>query len=71
MNLSMRSHVNSNLLDSTWKGGSKWILFIASAILTCFGGAMAVVTPENERTVIALGTVGGIGLGGLIVVGVL
>jgi hypothetical protein len=56
-----------NSMLSTWKGGSKWILFIASAILTCFGGAMAVVTPENERTVIALGTVAGIGLGGLIV----
>jgi hypothetical protein len=56
-----------NSMLSTWKGGSKWVLFIASTILTCFGGAMAVVTPNNERTVIALGTVGGIGLGGLIV----
>jgi hypothetical protein len=56
-----------NSMLSTWKGGSKWVLVIASALLTCFGGAMAVVTPENERTVIALGTVGGLGLGGLIV----
>lgn len=56
-----------NSMLSTWKGGSKWILFIASAILTCFGGAMAIVTPENEKMVIALGTVAGIGLGGMIV----
>jgi hypothetical protein len=56
-----------NSMLSTWKGGSKWILFISAGILCCFGGAMAVVTPENERTVIALGTVSGIGLGGLIV----
>jgi hypothetical protein len=56
-----------NSMLSTWKGGSKWVLFVASTVLTYFGGAMAVVTAENERTVIALGTVGGIGLGGLIV----
>jgi hypothetical protein len=56
-----------NSMLSTWRGGSKWVLFIASAMLTSFGGAMSVVTPENERTVIALGTVAGLGLGGLIV----
>jgi hypothetical protein len=56
-----------NSMLSTWKGGAKWVLFLASVLLTCFGGAMAVVTPENEWTVLALGTVGGIGLGGLIV----
>jgi hypothetical protein len=56
-----------NSMLSTWKGGSKWILFIASAILTGFGGAMAVVRPDNEKVVIALGTIAGVGLGGLIV----
>jgi hypothetical protein len=56
-----------NSMLSTWKGGSKWILVIASVIITAFGGAMACVTPENEFTVIALGTVSGFGMGGLIV----
>jgi hypothetical protein len=56
-----------NSMLSTWQGGSKWILFIASGILACFGGAMSCVTPNNEMTVIALGTISGIGLGGLIV----
>lgn len=56
-----------NSLLSTWKGGARYILFLASLINTCFAGAMSVVTPENEIKVIALGTVGGIGLGGLIV----
>lgn len=56
-----------NSMLSTWKGGSKWILAFASALLTAFGGAMAIVTPENEFTVIALGTMSGFGLGGLIV----
>lgn len=56
-----------NSMLSSWKGGSNWLLFIASGILTCFGGAMAIVTPENERKVIALGTISGIGLGGVIV----
>jgi hypothetical protein len=56
-----------NSLLSTWKGGARWILFIASAMLTAFSGGMAVVTPHNELIVLTMGTVGGIGLGGLIV----
>jgi hypothetical protein len=56
---------NSMLI--VWKGGAKWIIFIASAILTCFSGAMAIVSPDNEKIVIALGTISGFGLGGLIV----
>lgn len=56
-----------NSMLSTWKGGSKWILVIASTILLAFGGAMAAVTPENELTIIALGTASGFGLGGVIV----
>ncbi|QDS78157.1 hypothetical protein FKW77_005044 [Venturia effusa] len=56
-----------NSLLSSWKGGARYTLFLASLVLTCFSGGMSVVTPENETTVIALGTVGGFGLGGLIV----
>jgi MFS family permease len=56
-----------NSLLSTYPGGSRWILAIAAGILCCFGGSMAIVTPENELAVIALGTVSGFGMGGLIV----
>ena len=56
-----------NALLSIFPGGSRWILFTASMLLTAFGGALAVVTPDNEITTIAVGTVGGLGLGGIIV----
>jgi len=56
-----------NALLSTWKSGSKWILFIASTLLCAFGGALSVLTPENQIKTIALGTTGGLGLGGVIV----
>jgi len=56
-----------NSLLSVYPGASNYILFTAAAILTAFGGALAIVTPDNEVKTIAVGTVGGIGLGGLIV----
>lgn len=56
-----------NSLLSMWKGGCRWVLFIASTLLCAFGGALSVLTPENERTVLALGTTAALGLGGVIV----
>lgn len=56
-----------NSMLSTWKGGARYILATASLILLAFNGGMAIVTPDNEFTVLALGTTGGFGLGGLIV----
>jgi hypothetical protein len=34
-----------NALLSMFPGDTRWILFIASTILTCFNGALSVVTP--------------------------
>lgn len=56
-----------NALLSTWRSGNKWILFIASGMLCAFGGALSVVTPDNEVTTLALGTTAALGLGGVIV----
>lgn len=56
-----------NSLLSTFPNDCKWVLFIASTILTAFGGSLAVLSPENVVTTIALGTVACFGLGGVIV----
>ncbi|KAK3717409.1 hypothetical protein LTR37_005798 [Vermiconidia calcicola] len=56
-----------NSLLSTFPNDCKWVLFIASGILTAFGGSLAVLSPENVVTTIALGTVACFGLGGVIV----
>ena len=42
-------------------------MFAAATMLTIFGGALAVMTPDNIVTTIALGTLAGFGLGGVIV----
>jgi Fungal trichothecene efflux pump (TRI12) len=56
-----------NALLSTFPGGARWILLVASGILCAFGGALSVVTPDNELTTMALGSTGALGLGGVIV----
>jgi hypothetical protein len=56
-----------NALLSTFPGDCKWILFVAAAMLTTFGGALSVMTPDNIVTTIALATVACFGLGGVIV----
>jgi len=56
-----------NSLLSTFPGGSRYIVATASLILTCFGGGLAVVSPDNAPLIIGLGTIAGFGLGGLIV----
>jgi hypothetical protein len=56
-----------NALLSTFPGDCKWILFVAAGMLTTFGGALSVMTPDNIVTTIALATVACFGLGGVIV----
>lgn len=56
-----------NALLSVFKGGCKWILLLAAGMLTIFGGGLAVMTPDNIVTTIALGTLACFGLGGVIV----
>lgn len=56
-----------NALLSVYRNKTKWILFIAAGMLTCFGGALSVMNPNNVVTTIALGTCAAFGLGGVIV----
>ena len=56
-----------NALLSTFPGDCKWILFVAAGMLTTFGGALSVMTPDNIVTTIALATLACFGLGGVIV----
>lgn len=56
-----------NGLLSVFTAKVKWILFIAAGIMTVFGGALAIMTPDNIVATIALGTLACFGIGGVIV----
>jgi Na+/melibiose symporter-like transporter len=56
-----------NALLSYWKGGAKWILLIASTMLTAFGGSLACLNPGNSAVVVTLASFAAFGLGGVIV----
>lgn len=56
-----------NALLSKWKGGSKWVLFLAALTLTIFGGSLASMSPENVYQTVTLGSFAAFGLGGVIV----
>ncbi|KAJ8107802.1 hypothetical protein OPT61_g8614 [Boeremia exigua] len=46
---------------------AKYILFTGTVLMTAFGGAIAVATPETPKLAVALGTIAGFGIGGVIV----
>lgn len=54
-------------LLSVWKGGLRWILFMASLMLTAFGGSLASMTPDNVYQSVTLASLAAFGLGGVIV----
>ena len=56
-----------NSMLSVWTGGAKWLVFTAATFLTAFGGALAVMTPQNELTSITMCTLASFGLGGVLV----
>ncbi|OCK76057.1 putative major facilitator superfamily transporter [Lepidopterella palustris CBS 459.81] len=56
-----------NVLISFWRGSAKWVLFMGATLLTAFGGALAVMTPDNPKLAVALSCFVGFGLGGVIV----
>lgn len=56
-----------NALLSTWVGGSRWILFAASLMLTAFGGSLASMNPTNVVQSVTLASFAAFGLGGVIV----
>lgn len=57
----------ANGLLSVWKGHNKAILLFSCILMTAFGGALACLTPENPKTAVALGTICGFGVGGVLV----
>jgi hypothetical protein len=52
---------------SKFPGHTREILFFAVVLMTTFAGALAVMTPENEKTVIGLGSIASFGIGGVLV----
>lgn len=56
-----------NALLSAWSGNAKWILFMASAMLTGFGGSLASMSPTNVYQSVTLASFTAFGLGGVIV----
>ncbi|CZT15092.1 related to MFS drug efflux pump [Ramularia collo-cygni] len=56
-----------NFLLSAWTGNSRWVLFMASAMLTAFGGALASMEPGNAAQSVTLASFAAFGLGGVIV----
>ncbi|KAG9193890.1 hypothetical protein G6011_03925 [Alternaria panax] len=56
-----------NAALSRFPGHTREVLLLAVGIMTGFAGALAVMTPENERVVLFLGSMAGFGVGGVLV----
>ena len=56
-----------NAALSKFKNHTREVLLTAAVIMTVFGGAMAVTTPNNPRTSVAIATMATFGVGGMIV----
>jgi len=56
-----------NAALSRFPGNTREVLLVAVGIMTAFAGALAVMTPDNERLVLFLGSMAGFGVGGVLV----
>lgn len=56
-----------NFMLTVFPKHHRGVLFVAAVLMTAFGGALAAVTPETPRMAVALGTICGFGVGGLLV----
>ncbi|KAF7679895.1 mfs general substrate transporter [Alternaria burnsii] len=56
-----------NAALSRFPGHTREVLLLAVSIMTGFAGALAVMTPDNERVVLFLGSMAGFGVGGVLV----
>ncbi|KAJ5368794.1 major facilitator superfamily domain-containing protein [Penicillium cataractarum] len=54
------------LLSVTWLP-CRWIITSAAVVMTAFGGAIAISNPTNVKLTVALGTIGGFGVGVILV----
>lgn len=59
--------IGFNALLSTFPNNNREVLMAGALIMTGFGGALAVMTPDNPKTTVALATIACVGLGGMIV----
>lgn len=50
-----------------WRGGNRWLLFGASAVMTAGCGALAAATLENLAAVYVILVIAGLGVGGILV----
>lgn len=57
----------ASILISIFPGRANWVLFAFTAMVTAFGGAFSIVSPDNEVTTVVIGTMATFGLGGIIV----
>ena len=58
--------VGFNAALSIFKNHNREVLLTAATIMTTFGGALAVMTPENPKTTVALATLACFGVGGIV-----
>ncbi|WPH02325.1 Hypothetical protein R9X50_00518800 [Acrodontium crateriforme] len=56
-----------NMLLTVFKKYNNEVLLVASVIMTAFIGALAAATPYNPKLTVALGSIGGFGVGGILV----
>jgi hypothetical protein len=59
--------IGFNAALSRFPGHTREVLLVAVLIMTGFAGALAVMTPENESLVLFLGSMAGLGVGGVLV----
>jgi hypothetical protein len=59
--------ITASALISFFPNRANLILFAFCTMVTAFGGALSVVSPDNEYTTVVLGTLSTLGLGGIIV----
>lgn len=56
-----------NAALSVFPGHGREVLLVAVLLMTGFAGSLAVMTPENEKLVVALGSIASLGIGGVLV----
>lgn len=56
-----------NALLSVQSLPARYILLTATILMTAFGGALAAATPDTAKLTVALGTIAGFGVGGVLV----
>lgn len=56
-----------NALLSVQSLRASYILLTATVLMTAFGGALAAATPDSAKLTVALGTIAGFGVGGVLV----